>query len=74
MLLLVVFNLCKMIVCNRVLQIRGTIMISDDIGDSYKEHIEFCSLLFTCLAHLFIKNLKTTEHPSWKPWPFLFSE
>lgn len=49
-------------------------MFSDDIGDSYKEHIEFCSLLFTCLAHLFIKNLKTTEHPSWKPWPFLFLE
>lgn len=56
MLLLVVFNLCRMIVCNRVLQIRRTIMISDDIGDSYKEHIEFCLLLFICLAHLFIKK------------------
>lgn len=53
-----VFNLCKITACYKVLQIRDRVMIRDDIGDSYKAYAEFCLILFTCFLHLFIINYR----------------
>lgn len=58
MLVLMVFNLCKITACYKVLQIRDRIMIRDDIGDSYKMYVEFCLILFTFFVHLFIINYR----------------
>lgn len=71
MLVLMVFNLCKITSCYKFLQLIDKIMIRDDIGDTYRLYVEFCSILSAYFVHLLVQ---VTESSFWKPWQLLFSE